>query len=533
MSLASLPADWNLDEDLLVLMGAGAETQLASWRKLGIKRGLAIIPEGTPSRTIEGVDVAKRIEELKPFVWATNTPFRRISMRLTNEGGIDKTAASLWLTTLGSIAEEHRSFHQTMAHLGHLWAGNGIQNAEHVAQNPMIGDYREVFSGVPMIVVGAGPSLSKNIHHLQAAKGKAIIVAVHRALESLHRAGIVPDMTIALEARDVRHQFEDVGIDQVAASLLSTTVAPNLQDHGAQRTIYFTSQARENWLLGTNDRHHEALSLGTVSHSAVSLGRVWGCDPIIMVGQDLAFTGGDVYHREGADGGTKIVNSEADGQHKLVGFGPERGKTLKGSEHASFNVVEVPAINGGTVLTSTSFNAFRQVLESMAQDWAGTTTLLNCTEGGANIEGWTNGVFSRVIDTLPELGLDVATELDTHLDSSVQRERERDVTAIVTQTRADLAEVRDLSAQCISLIERFLKKASPKIMRKLEPRENRLKQVSKGIPALTLATHHDMTIIAGQASVVRDLEGSLRLSLRMYRTIHAHTQSLLDGTYAD
>ena len=532
MSLASLPADWNLDEDLLVLMGAGAEMQLASWRKLGIKRGLAIIPEGTPSRQIEGVTVAKRIEELKPFVWATNTPFRRISMRLTNDGGVDKTAASLWLTTLGSIAEEHRSFHQTMAHLGHLWAGNGLMNAPHVAESPMIGDYREVFKGVPMIVVGAGPSLSKNIHLLQAAKGKAIIVAVHRALESLHRAGVVPDLTIAIEARDVRHQFEDVGIENVAASLLSTTVAPNLQDHGAQRTVYFTSQARENWLLGESDRHHEALSLGTVSHSAVSLGKVWGCDPIIMLGQDLAFTGGDVYHREGADGETRLEDAETDGQRMMAGFGPERSRTLNGSEHASFNVVEVPAINGGTVLTSTSFNAFRQVLEDMARDWAGSTKLLNCTEGGANIEGWTNAVFSQVLDALPARDIDVAAALDAHIDPSAQRARAQEVTAILEKTRADLAEVMDLSAQCISLIERFLKKPSPKTMRKLEPRETRLKQVAKGLAALTLATHHDMTIISGQTSGVADLHDSLRLSLRMYRTIHKHTKSLLDGTYA-
>lgn len=532
MSLASLPDDWNLDEDLLVLMGAGAETQLATWRKLGIKRGLAIIPEGVPSRTIEGVTVAKRIEELKPFVWETNVPFRRISMRLTHEGGVDKTAASLWLTTLGSIAEEHRSFHQTMAHLGHLWAGNGLQNATHLAASPMIGDYGDVFKGVPMIVVGAGPSLAKNIQTIKDAKGKAIVVAVHRALESLHRAGIVPDLTIAIEARDVRHQFEDVGIANVAATLLSTTVAPNLQDHGAQRTIYFTSQSREHWLLGQADRHHEALSLGTVSHSAVSLGKVWGCDPIIMVGQDLAFTGGDVYHRDGADGATQLVDAESSGHCKLAGFGPERGKTLNGNEHASFNVVEVPAINGGTVLTSTSFNAFRQVLEIMARDWAGSTTLLNCTEGGAHIEGWTNAVLSQVVTKLPSRSLDVAKALDDNRDPSAQLRRSQDVMSILQKTRSDLGEVMDLSAQCVGLIDRFLKKPSPKIMRKLEPRENRLKEVSKGIPALTLATHHDMTIIASQTSGVTDLEGSLRLSLRMYQTIHDHAKSLLDGTYA-
>ena len=126
----------------------------------------------------------------------------------------------------------------------------------------------------------------------------------------------------------------------------------------------------------------------------------------------------------------------------------------------------------------------------------------------------------------------MAKALDDNRDPSAQLRRSQDVMSILQKTRSDLGEVMDLSAQCVGLIDRFLKKPSPKIMRKLEPRENRLKQVSKGIPALTLATHHDMTIIASQTSGVTDLEGSLRLSLRMYQTIHEHAKSLLDGTYA-
>ena len=42
-----------------------------------------------------------------------------------------------------------------------------------------------------------------------------------------------------------------------------------------------------------------------------------------------------------------------------------------------------------------------------------------------------------------------------------------------------------------------------------------------------------MTIISGQTAAVSDLDDSLRLSLRMYQTIHRHARALLDGTYAD
>ena len=54
-------------------------------------------------------------------------------------------------------------------------------------------------------------------------------------------------------------------------------------------------------------------------------------------------------------------------------------------------MIEVPAATGGTVPTNTSFNAFRKTWRTWLT-WTGGTRLLNCTEGGANIEGWTNAV---------------------------------------------------------------------------------------------------------------------------------------------
>ncbi len=533
MALPSLPDDWNLDQDLLVLMGAGAEKQLESWQKLGLKRGLAIVPEGTPSESIEGIPVARRVEELRPFVWSSNVPFRRISMRLTHAGGIDRDAASKWLSTLGTLAQEHRSFHQTLANLGPLWAGHALQNAAHIAANPMVGDFGVPFRGKPMIVVGAGPSLGKNIHALKAAQGRAVIVAVHRALESLHRAGIVPDLTIAIEPRDVRHQFEDVGIERVAACLMCTAVDPNLQDHGAQRTIYFTSQAREHWILGPQDHDHEVLSLGTVSHSAVNLGKRWGCDPIIMVGQDLAFTDGDVYHREGADGSARIEQGPESGQWVLAGFGAELSKTLQGVEKDWFNVVEVPAVGGGTVMTSTSFDGFRRTLEDMAREWEGQVELINCTEGGADIVGWRNARLADTVAGLGPLGLEVGPHLDACQDPSRVALRGPAIAENVAACRGHLEEVVTLSRACVDLIGRLLKKPSPKVMRKLEPKENRLKAVSKQLPALTLSTHHDITLIASRAKGLSDINDSLRLSLEMYRTIHRHARALLSGRYAE
>ena len=40
-----------------------------------------------------------------------------------------------------------------------MLASNGIDNFADVAENPMVGDFRGAFQGLPLIIVGAGPSL--------------------------------------------------------------------------------------------------------------------------------------------------------------------------------------------------------------------------------------------------------------------------------------------------------------------------------------------------------------------------------------
>jgi hypothetical protein len=523
------PTDWNPQRDLLVVMGTGAEAEVGRLLTTGLSRMLAIVPEGLRSEPTAGVSLVHTEAELKPFIWSNNIPIRRISVRLMEGGGVDQATAKSWLNTLAQLAEQHRSFHATMANLGPLWARNGIANAAAVAANPMIGDFADTFKGVPMIVVGAGPSLGKNIAQLAAAQGKAIIVAIHRTLESLHRANITADLTIAVEPRDVRHQYMNVGLEKLAGSILSTAVHPNLQTTDARRVIHATSQGREEWLLDPEDRQHEALSLGTVSHSAVSLGRAWGCDPIILVGQDLAFPGGAVYHAEGADGATQVVPDDASGQWRMAGTSAERTATLAGADADPFDMVEVEGYDGEPVMTATSFNDFRLTLEHMAADWAPDCTLINATEGGAKIHGWQQARLQDVLAQLPEIGLDVETRLAAHEDCDIQADRGQRTLALMDTLKNQLDAVASLCEQCLAQIDRCLRAPTQKNLAALEPIESKLKATARTIAPLTLATQHQLTVIVSRTPAVKDLKGSLALSRTLYAVIGTEAKALLQA----
>ena len=523
------PTDWSPLRDLLVVMGSGAEAEVAGLLATGLSRVLAIVPKGLEAQPTVGVTVVHTEAELKPYIWSNNTPIRRISVRLMDEGSVDQATAKTWLNQIAQLAEQHRSFHATMANLGPLWASNGIANAASVAKNPMIGDFENTFRGVPLIVVGAGPSLAKNITQLKAAQGKAIVLAIHRTLESLHREGITADLTIAVEPRDVRHQYEDVGLEKLAGSILCTAVHPSLQDTDARRVIHYTSQGREEWLLAPKDRKHEALSLGTVSHSAVSLGRVWGCDPIILVGHDLAFPDGAVYHADGADGAARVVEDDAGGQWRLEGASAARITTLQGADADPFEMVEVESHTGGTVMTPTSFNDFRLTLEGMATDWAGEVTLLNATEGGAKIAGFRATSLKSVLDALPDIGLDVDERLAAHTGGSLQDERGQRTAALMVELEAKLRKVAALSAQCLAHIDRCIQAPIPQHMAKLEATEAKLKAIARTIAPLTLATQHQLTVIVSRTPSVSDLKGSLDLSRSLYAVIGEEAEALIEA----
>ncbi len=532
MSLSSLPEYWKVDRDLLVVMGKEAELQAAAWKKLGQNRVLAIVPEATQVETLPDIPLARNLDDVRSFVWSMKMPVKHISMRLTTHGGIDQQTAQQFAQHIQEEAQRHRTLMWSLDKLGPKWAANNILNSPWLARSPWVGDYEGAFEGVPMVVVGAGPSLGEDIELLKRAKGKAIIVAVHRTLESLHRAGVEPDISIAVECRDVKHQFMNVGTENLAAVALATMVESNLQEVGARRTIQFSSNAWEGWMLPEQERDGNIVaSLGTVSHSAVSLGKVWGCSPIILVGQDLSFPGGKVYHNNGADGETHIELDEGSGQFRLKGFSEWRNHTLGEEVHDLFGCVEVDAIGGGTVLTSTTFNDYRLVLEDWAEEWAGSVELINSSSSGAFMKGWTHTGLADALDALPDIGLSVHDRFDKAEAGQAipDPDREAHIMQSIHQTRQHLRRINDLSNKCLRLIRRSLTKPVDNNLRKLAGLEEQIKETSRHLPLLTLSTQYQIKMIVNQSPSIKDVRDSLRLSRELYTHLQGQAKTLLEA----
>ncbi|TLY19493.1 MAG: DUF115 domain-containing protein, partial [Nitrospirae bacterium] len=149
-----------------------------------------------------------------------------------------------------------------------------------------------LFAGRPAILVAAGPSLEKNVHLLRELEGRAVIIAVDTALRLLLPLGIKPDIVTTIDFNPLNFEkFSNVPID----SEISLVYHPggyheSIRAFQGPKFTYSHVPIRiVSWLMEyVEDKGH--LPPGTtVAHLSFHLACLLGCDPIVMIGQDLAF----------------------------------------------------------------------------------------------------------------------------------------------------------------------------------------------------------------------------------------------------
>lgn len=155
-------------------------------------------------------------------------------------------------------------------------------------------------AGVPAIIVGAGPSLDRQLDDLRAVAGRAVIVAADTAWRPLVNAGIDPHFVIALDPTEAngRH-LRGVASSRQTWAIVEGSVEPAAVN-GFRNSLFTFRVANHHpwpWLQALNVQRPMVRAWGSVLTSALDLGLVFGCDPVVFVGADLAFTDGRPYCR--------------------------------------------------------------------------------------------------------------------------------------------------------------------------------------------------------------------------------------------
>lgn len=244
---------------------------------------------------------------------------------------------------------------------------NMLDNVSIIANNPGINLLYDKFKGKPAVIVATGPSLKKNMHLLKGLEDKALILSVDASFKYLMQNGIKPHMVTSLEREhEVQQFFDGFELDEVKDVYM--TACPVLFNHvyesySGPQIISYRNFDHFKWLQ--IDRGILDIKLSS-SNMAFKIAEALGCEPIVLVGQDLAYGENDETHATPVP-----FSSEGEGIFYVKGNVEEQVKTNSG------------------------WYNFLKAYEVDISQHKG--KVINCTEGGAYIQGTSVAKFENTI----------------------------------------------------------------------------------------------------------------------------------------
>ena len=278
--------------------------------------------------------------------------------------------------------------------LGKQFAINRFQHISTIHHHRTIDQLRNIFPKKPAILVAGGPSLDKNVHLLKQVQEHAVIFAADTVFPTLLNHGVRPHFISSIDPNNVTFEkLADVVSEGSSTSLIClASVNLKIAKIFPAKQIFwaFTAKAPEIWINKLIGGKFETAGASTVAHLNLIAATVLGCDPIIFVGQDLAYPTG-ASHAKGA---------------VLHGIAP--GQNARGNIESKMTL----GVDGKMVRTDRGFLSMKNHFETMIKNRP--EKFINATEGGAHIEGTEVLALTDVIDTYCKENINSSQYLDDY-----------------------------------------------------------------------------------------------------------------------
>lgn len=255
-----------------------------------------------------------------------------------------------------------------------LWLYNTLTNLKHVKTHNNIKCFEDSMEDIPVVIASAGPSLEKNMHLLREVYDKALIIAVGTAASILDSHGIEPHIIMGIDGHPTESKIFKALRNYNPLFIYAHMIHyESIQVYPGDK-MWISLQGEKKLECFFEKIGYECPSIvsgGSIAHTALSFAHWLKCSPIILIGQDLAYTDGKLY--------------------------------ASGSAHQQDNVtranyIEEEDIHGNKVFTKRTLLTFKHWFEDYVKIKLGDTKIYNCTEGGLNINGIPNVSFSEIIN---------------------------------------------------------------------------------------------------------------------------------------
>lgn len=502
----ALPGSWNFETDLLLVFGPYDPGLVDALRERGQQRVLFVVhPDDSEEGSFEAgvytptpnIRVVRTEREVDLYMDGLKMPYPKhyASMDVSRGGvpraddfdaKVHKTIMTMWMSV------------NTTRHFARNWVEQGITNMPAIAQHNNLRELDGAFRGRPAILISPGPSLDKNIAQLKAAQGKALLIAPLQSLRRLYKAGIQPDFVLVLDATDLTTEpydfFNEVPADFLTTLIVGVNCHPRVVNKFKRVYFFSTSGPVDHWLEEMLSQPLVNLEAASVAISGLLLAQHWGCNPIVLTGQDLAL----------ADGGQRYAQDA-----QLNNLSAPKLMTL-------------PGYQGGTVQTPSDYFLFHHQFERIAQRLAKShpdVQLCNCTEGGAFIQGYQHRPLQEVLET-HVLALPPAdwVQRQVERDSEAQRlQRTASAVAHLTSIRQAVDACERQADKCRRLTMR--PNGSAAFLKQLGAEEQRLRSLIKAIKGFSIVYQDQIDAALQAAASASSLQANLAASRDLYAVV--------------
>ncbi len=281
---------------------------------------------------------------------------------------------------------------------------NKLESLSMLPGHLLLEDLRDLFQGRPAFLVAGGPSLDKNIEDLKPAMGRGVIIAADSVLPALIAHDILPDFITSIDYQDsIYEKIADCAskaADRVSLICLSglTNLVPRIFPF---RQVFwaFSCSNVDKWINRSMNGSLFLPGAGSMAHLSLQAAIVMGCDPIVFVGQDLAYS-----------------NKGSHANHTVYASAYDLSQIKQIFNTINEMILWIKGNNEDKVPTSRTFLNHKRFFEEIID--ANPRTYINATEGGAYIEGTQNLPLNETIKRFCHRSLSVSKRIapfDEHI----------------------------------------------------------------------------------------------------------------------
>ena len=504
---ATLPDAWSFESDVFLVLGTPPAELIDVLRARGQRRivvwanGLGQLVDQPDTELL----ISDDLDGVTTFMRSLSKPIPKAHATMVMCGAVGDPADEDTAAQAGERSTLQEQVHKalmsnwmdsnTTRHFAQHWVQQGVANIPAIAQHDNLHALDDKFRGRPAILIAPGPSLDKNIGLLHQAKDRAVLIAPLQSLRILYKAGIQPDFITVVDATDLTTDpfdcFNDVPDDFLTTLVVAVNCHPNVIRR-FQRVYFFSASGPlDRWVQDIVPQPLLNMEASSVAITGLLLAQHWGCNPITLVGQDLALAGNRRYAEDAQ------LNNLREPQ-----------------------LLTLPGYYGGTVQSPSDYFLFHHQFEKIAEKIAflsPDTQLFNATEGGSFIQGFAHEPLHTVLEQhvlnlpkQPVANLLVGDQNPAQSRMKTARNRLQNTCKVLEDLQQQVRQLVRLSQQ---------PRPQAATLRKLSEKEQLLRKTLKRIEGFTSIYQDDIDQAVATAGQAKTLHDNLVASQALYQVV--------------